>query len=53
MAKSGEEKRGGVPVMYEHVEIYTRERVIVENTQACQGRVSVRTVHTRMPGEVH
>ena len=38
MTKSEGEKRGGVPVVSEHVEIYTRERVIVENTQ---GRVSV------------
>ena len=41
MDKSEGGKRGGVPVVSEHLEIYTRERVIVEDTQAHQGRVSV------------
>ena len=55
MDKSEGEKRGGVPVVSEHLEIYTRERVIVEDMQAHQGRASSvhATVHTRTPGEVH
>jgi hypothetical protein len=39
-------ERDGAPVVDERLEIYTRERVIVEDAQVCQRRVSC--VHGRV-----
>ena len=46
MDKSEGGKRGGDPFASEYLEIYTRERVIVEDTQVQQRRVGC--VHDRV-----